>query len=156
MSSIDCGTNNGMPCLLDVNVLVALFDQAHVHHVAAHDWFSKSGATGWSTCPITENGVLRIISHAAYPNTPVPMTDLAERLEEFKKATETHAFWSDDYSLSEWLADRKFPVGSSQSTDAYLLKLCQKKKGVLATFDQRIRPSLIGERSPSLIEYLPV
>ena len=145
-----------MPCLLDVNVLVALFDQAHVHHAAAHGWFSKSVAAGWSTCPITENGVLRILSHPAYPNTPMPIVDLSERLEEFKRATGTHVFWSDDYSLSEWLSARKLPVGSAQSTDAYLLKLCQKKKGNLATFDQRIRPSLIGERVRSLIEYLPV
>ncbi|MFZ4779218.1 MAG: TA system VapC family ribonuclease toxin [Terrimicrobiaceae bacterium] len=145
-----------MPYLLDVNVLVALFDEAHIHHVAAHAWFPQTGATGWSTCPITENGVLRILSHPAYPNTPLPMSDLAGRLEEFKTASEKHAFWSDDYSLSEWLAARKVPLGSAQSTDAYLLKLCQRKQGTLATFDHRIRPSLIGENSPSLIQYIPV
>ena len=26
--------------LLDVNVLVALFDPDHVHHELAHDWFA--------------------------------------------------------------------------------------------------------------------
>lgn len=145
-----------MPYLLDVNVLVALFDQAHVHHAASHAWFPQVRARGWRTCPITENGVLRILSHPAYPNTPLPMADLAGRLEEFKTATEAHGFWSDDYSLSEWLSESNLPVGSAQSTDAYLLRLCQRNQGILATFDQRIRPSLIGETSASSLEYIPV
>jgi len=145
-----------MPYLLDVNVLVALFDQAHVHHGAAHAWFPQAIRSGWRTCPITENGVLRILSHPAYPNTPLPITDLAKRLEEFKMATGTHAFWSDDYSLSEWVSVRGLPVGSAHSTDAYLLELCRRNQGALATFDQRIRPSLIGETSPAVLEYIPI
>jgi len=145
-----------MPYLLDVNVLVALFDQAHVHHAASHAWFPQARASGWRTCPITENGLLRILSHPGYPNTPLPMSDLAGRLEEFKKSTETHEFWSDDFSFSEWLSDCRSPVGSSQLTDAYLLKLCQRNQGILATFDQRIRPALTGESSASSLEYIPV
>lgn len=31
--------------LLDVNVLVALFDQSHIHHESAHDWLAASSAT---------------------------------------------------------------------------------------------------------------
>jgi uncharacterized protein len=142
------------PYLLDVNVLVALFDPAHIHHTAAHSWFEQAGVNGWCTCPITENGLLKILSHPAYPNSPLPMVDLAERLEEFKIATKSHLFWSDDYSLSTWLAEAKLGVGSAQSTDAYLLKLCQRQLGILATFDQRIRPSLIGESSSDLLKYL--
>ena len=145
-----------MAYLLDVNVLVALFDEAHVHHDAAHEWFAQSGAAGWRTCPITENGLLRILSHPAYPNTPVPMMELSERLEEFKTSAETYAFWSDDFSLSKWLSHCKLPLGSAHSTDAYLLKLCQRKRGMLATFDQRIRPSLIGANSMEHLEYIPV
>lgn len=51
------------PFLLDVNVLIALFDSAHIHHVQAHEWFSKNAFQGWVTCPVTENGLLRILSH---------------------------------------------------------------------------------------------
>lgn len=145
-----------MPYLLDVNVLVALFDQAHVHHSAAHAWFPRVKALGWRTCPITENGVLRILSHPAYPNIPLPMSELAGRLEEFKMVTGTHAFWSDDYSFSEWLSVSALPVGSAQSTDAYLLELCQRNQGILATFDQRIRPSLIGATVTSVLEFIPI
>ena len=141
--------------LLDVNTLVALFDEAHIHHIAAHEWFALNGVEGWVTCPITENGLLRIISHPAYPNSPLPMADLAERLEEFKKAAGNYSFWSNDYSLSEWLSQEKLPIGSAHSTDAYLLKLCKRNGGALATFDRRIKPSLIGEKLEGCLEYIP-
>ena len=42
--------------LLDVNVLIALVDPAHVQHDAAHDWFGQLGYLAWATCPLTENG----------------------------------------------------------------------------------------------------
>jgi hypothetical protein len=141
--------------LLDVNTLVALFDEAHIHHFAAHAWFSQNGAKGWATCPITENGVLRILSHPAYPNSSLPMAELAQRLEEFKKGSDVHSFWSNDYSMSEWLSDERLTIGSAHSTDAYLLNLCKRNKGLLATFDRRIKSSLIGEKSDVCLEYIP-
>jgi len=49
--------------LLDVNVLIALIDPAHVQHDAAHAWFASTGQHSWATCPLTENGVLRIVGH---------------------------------------------------------------------------------------------
>src|SRR5205807_1947335 len=52
--------------LLDVNVLVALFDPDHVHHEPAHRWFAEQRGTGWATCPLTENGLLRVLTHPAY------------------------------------------------------------------------------------------
>lgn len=144
-----------MPYLLDVNALVALFDEAHIHHHPAHEWFAERSGKGWVTCPITENGLLRILSHPAYPNFPVPMSDLAERLEEFKNASGTHHFWSNDYSFSEWLSAQRLPIGSTHSTDAYLLNLCKRNGGSLATFDRRIKPSLIGENLVDFLEYIP-
>jgi len=44
--------------LLDVKLLVALFDPDHVHHEAAHGWFAGARSGGWATCPLTENGLL--------------------------------------------------------------------------------------------------
>jgi toxin-antitoxin system PIN domain toxin len=148
-------TNKRETILLDVNALVALFDEAHVHHEAAHAWFQDRRSDMWVTCPITENGLLRILSHPAYPNSPAPMTDIAERLEAFKSVSGNYHWWDNDYSMSGWLADRKLPIGSSHSTDAYLLNLCMRNKGVLATFDRRIKPSLIGESSSHFLQYIP-
>ena len=51
--------------LLDVNVLVALFNPVHVHQELAHDWFADHRASGWATCPLTENGFLRVLGNAA-------------------------------------------------------------------------------------------
>jgi toxin-antitoxin system PIN domain toxin len=142
--------------LLDVNVLVALFDTAHVHHLPAHAWFSEQGVKGWRSCPITENGFLRVLSHPAYPNQATPIPDLAERLEEFKQTSPNYHFWSNDYSPSEWIASKQLPIASTQSTDAYLLHLCHRNQGTLATFDRRILPSLIRENTDSIIEYIQV
>jgi toxin-antitoxin system PIN domain toxin len=148
--------NNSGTYLLDVNVLIALFDQAHIYHSAAHQWFENAANKGWGTCPITENGLLRILSSPCYPNSPIPIIDLSNRLEEFKKSSSKYTFWADDYSFSEWICRRSIVIGSHQSTDSYLLQLCYRKKGVLATFDQRIRPEMIGEKSSKGIEYVSI
>jgi predicted nucleic acid-binding protein len=55
------------PGLLDINVLIALMDPAHRFHAPAHRWFKSHRSHGWATCPITENGCLRSISHPGYP-----------------------------------------------------------------------------------------
>ena len=49
--------------LLDINVLIALIDPAHVQHDRAHRWFAGRGQKAWATCPLTENGVLRIVGN---------------------------------------------------------------------------------------------
>lgn len=50
-----------MRALLDVNVLVALLDAAHVHHGAASSWLDRNLERGWASCPITQNGCLRVL-----------------------------------------------------------------------------------------------
>ena len=52
-----------MRALLDVNVLIALLDAGHASHSAALRWFSANAAAGWASCPITQNGCVRILSH---------------------------------------------------------------------------------------------
>ncbi len=58
-----------MRALLDVNVLIALFDQDHVFHDRAHLWLEANAAAGIATCPLTENGVVRVISHPKYSSS---------------------------------------------------------------------------------------
>lgn len=53
--------------LADVNVLLALIDPVHVHHEGASQWFVDASARGWATCPLTENGFVRILSNPSYP-----------------------------------------------------------------------------------------
>ena len=62
-----------MRALLDINVLIALLDSDHSLHQRAREWFSRNAVTGWTSCPITQNGCVRIVASAGYPNPlPVP------------------------------------------------------------------------------------
>ncbi len=127
-----------MAFLLDVNVLIALIDPAHVQHDAAHEWFLAHGQAAWATCPITQNGMLRIVGHASYPNspgTPAALVQLMTRL----CALPGHVFWPDDVSLLDGKRiDAKRLLNSSQVTDSYLLALACAHGGQLATFDRRL------------------
>jgi predicted nucleic acid-binding protein len=83
-----------MAFLLDVNVLIALFDPAHIHHNPAHNWFAEVGQTAWATCPLTENGVIRIIGDPRYPNSPGSPAAIAASLAIFMSRS-GHEFWAD-------------------------------------------------------------
>ena len=61
-----------MRALLDVNVLIALHDQQHVHHRLAAHWFAQHAAQGWASCPLTQNGAVRVMSQPAYPQPAWP------------------------------------------------------------------------------------
>jgi len=124
--------------LLDINVLIALIDPAHVQHDKAHLWFAAKGHKAWATCPLTENGVLRIVGHPRYPNHPGSPAAVANLLLSFRKLV-GHAFWPDDISLLEReRVDARRLLDSSQVTDGYLLALARAHRGQLATFDQHI------------------
>ena len=123
--------------LLDVNVLIALFDAGHVHHEIAHDWFSDHHTSGWATCPLTENGFLRIIMN---PRGPV-REDRATVFASLNAlcASEHHEFWSDTVSLrDDTLFDPQVHVSYLQIADVYLLGLAVRMGGTLATFDAGI------------------
>lgn len=124
------------PALLDVNVLVALFDPDHLHHEGAHEWFAEHRAAGWATCPLTENGVVRVLSNPAYSPIAERPASLASRLRAFCDSG-GHRFWPDDASLRD---ETLFTLetGHRQLTDAYLLGLAVRHAGRLATFDRGI------------------
>jgi toxin-antitoxin system PIN domain toxin len=124
--------------LLDVNVLVALFDPAHVHHEFAHDWFARDGRAGWATCPLTENGFVRVLAHPAYGGTVGRVADLLMRLRRFCESG-GHVFWEDAVSLRDkTVFDLSVATGPRQLTDIYLVGLAHARKGRLATFDRSI------------------
>jgi uncharacterized protein len=128
----------GRVALLDINVLVALFDPDHVHHEIAHDWFAEQRADGWSTCPLTENGLVRILSSPSYSPSAERPGAIRSRLRKFTQSGQ-HTFWPDDISLcDERLFPSSLPIPTSQITDVYLLALARHHNGCLATFDRRI------------------
>lgn len=129
--------------LLDVNVLIALVDTAHVQHEAAHTWFEKTGQHAWASCPLTENGLIRIVGHPRYPSspgTPAAVNQLLAAL----CALPGHAFWPDDISCTDanhFNANRL--LASSQVTDSYLLALAIAHGGQLATLDSKLVTSAV-------------
>lgn len=131
-----------MRALLDVNVLIALLDAAHTQHAAAHAWLRRNIGAGWASSPITQNGVVRIMSQPGYPQAVSPQR-AAELL---RKATATahHAFWPDDISL---LDDSRIDLnrvhGPRQITDTYLLALAVHHGGCFVTFDTAIAASAV-------------
>ena len=126
-----------MRALLDVNVLVALFDAAHVSHGAALGWLDEQGEAGWASCPITQNGCIRVMSQPGYPNN-VPVSVITERLRDAARHR-AHQFWADDVSvLDSKTIDMSRVHGPRQLSDVYLLALAVSHKGRLVTLDQAI------------------
>lgn len=123
--------------LLDVNVLIALLDSDHVHHDVAWRWLRANIHLGWATCPLTENGCVRIMAGRGYPSR-LPPYEVAARLRE-ATSTDYHQFWSDSVSILEpHIIDWHQVVGPAQITDAYLLSLAVANQGRFVTFDRRL------------------
>ena len=121
--------------LLDVNVLIALFDPGHVHHEAAHDWFSDNADSGFATCPVTQAGFIRVLAALGSPDLR-PVT-LVQQLRQFCSSPQ-HVFWNRAIALTDTkLFDLSFATRRNL-TDIYLLGLARVNGGRLVTFDRAI------------------
>jgi toxin-antitoxin system PIN domain toxin len=118
--------------LLDVNALVALAWDSHVHHVAIRRWFAANSSSGWATCPITESGFVRVSSNPKVLPSPLGV-EAARTVLVALRAVEGHRFLTDDVSIG----DPDFPriVGHRQVTDAHLLTLARRRGTRVVTFD---------------------
>jgi toxin-antitoxin system PIN domain toxin len=140
--------------LLDVNILLALFHDAHVHHDVAHDWFVDHAESGWASCPMTENGLIRILGSPTRLKEHRPLQEARELLKTFCEHT-AHQFWPDDISIRD--SDR-FNVdairGHQQVTDAFLLGLAVKHGGRFVTLDQRISLAAVKGATRASLEVI--
>lgn len=140
--------------LLDVNVLVALFDPAHPHHEDAHRWFGVNRRRGWATCAITINGCVRVLSSPAYPTVEASPAEVAARLRMLCSSPH-HEFWGDPVSLLDETLFRPQMIDSHQKiTDVYLLGLALRHRGRLATFDRSIPLKAVIGAEPRHLELL--
>ena len=137
--------------LLDVNVLVALLDEDHIHHRIVTEWFDTPGLQ-WAICPFTEAGLLR---HMMRPKIgDMSMDEATAMLAQLSKESGYHyqaisAGWQ---TLCSKFFKRIF--GHRQITDAYLLGLAVREGLVLATFDRALL-HLAGEHSKSVFILTP-
>jgi uncharacterized protein len=141
------------PALLDVNLLIALLEDTHVHHQPAHDWFAGNRQRGWATCPVTENGFVRIMAQSL-PNRPAERTGtLVMHLRGLCSASD-HLFWPDSITLRD---RERFDLSAATSrhlTDVYLAGLAHLNGGTLATFDRTIPVKTVVGASADLLEVI--
>ena len=139
-----------MRALLDVNVLIALLDSDHASHDRATSWFAAHARNGWASCPITQNGCIRVMSHPGYPNA-LPVGVVIERLAEATAGTR-HEFWPDDISLLDArLIDSTRIHGPRQLTDIFLLALALRHGGRFVTFDAAVPLAAIVGAEPKAL-----
>jgi toxin-antitoxin system PIN domain toxin len=140
--------------LLDVNVLIALFNEHHVHHEPAHDWFANRQGESWATCPLTENAFLRILSDPSLRPSLIPLPTLADHLDRFCRDS-SHEFWPDAVSMQDGsIFDLSLVRGHRQLTDVYLLALAVKRGGRLVTFDQAIPMAAVRGATRASLEVI--
>ncbi len=143
-----------MRALLDVNVWIALFDDAHQFSERANAFIEARGSK-IATCPLTENGVIRVMSLPSYGRRGgLPVHQVRQRLQEACKALD-HEFWPDDITLrDEVRVDFSRVQGHNQITDLYLLALAVQKGGCLASFDQGVALTSVRGATPRHLKLL--
>ena len=134
--------------LLDVNVWIALLDDAHQFSPEANA-FIESAGNRIATCPLVENGVIRVMAMPSYGRGGgVPMAAVRARLQQACRSLD-HEFWPDDVSLrDDTLVDFSRVQGHQQVSDLYLLALAVRHGGRLVTFDRAIALSSVHGATP--------
>ena len=128
------------PYLLDVNVLLALSLDNHMHHLAATDWFDEADFD-WATTPLTEAGYLRLMTNSRMVGFSVSVNQAVNGLRELRKEA-GFRFLPDDTSLAEPVIHLGPLVGTKQVTDFHLVNLVAQGGMRLATFDGSLLRSL--------------
>lgn len=126
-----------MLCLPDINVLIALADPAHAFHAAARLWLSSHPRLGLATCPLTENGFLRIYGHPSYPGGPGSPALARLDLRVYRKRR-GHRFLPCDISFDDARFLDLTNVTPRQLTDLYLVAMAVQHKMRFVTFDRTI------------------
>jgi toxin-antitoxin system PIN domain toxin len=132
-----------MRALLDINVWIALLDADHTFAERANGWIARERPP-IATCPLTENGVVRIMSGAGYSaRSKYTVAAIADLLHEACVVND-HEFWADEVSV---LDGKSFDLtrlhGPRGITDAYLLALALRRGGRFVTFDGAIALSAV-------------
>jgi toxin-antitoxin system PIN domain toxin len=140
--------------LLDINILTALLWPAHEHHEVAHAWFGDRADAPWATCSLTQLGFVRIVSNPAFSRDALSSIEALALLAE-NLAHPGHQFWTDSLQVPTAVKIMETRLqGYKQVTDAYLLAVAHRRKGVLATFDRGLR-TLAGDALLGSLEIVP-
>ena len=139
--------------LLDVNFLIALSVDSHVHHAAAHAALAGF-QDGWATCPITEAALLRLLLNPLTTGQCLTGVDAMAVLVGIR-AQPAWRFIADRSSLAEPDINTATLAGTKQVTDFHLLNVAAANGSVLATFDTRI-PAALSDADRRHVEVVRV
>ena len=140
--------------LPDINTILALLDQRHVHHQDAHRWLGKNSSAGFLICPHVENGVIRIASQPRYPNCFGTAGAVRAALIQFVAEMGMERCQADASLLDHKIMLDPSLLTPSGVADLYLLAVAATNGAKLATFDRRIQPSAI-QGGKAAIELIP-
>lgn len=128
--------------LPDVNVLVALTDPSHVHHLTADNWRQQIGIARFLVCLITEAGFVRLMANPSIGGLSMSGAILLMQQIAALPSCESLPIEHSWLELIQPLAPRLH--GYRQVTDALLLGLAIRSGAILVTLDRRIQ-ALAGE-----------
>ena len=126
--------------LLDVNVLVALLLDTHVHHRVAHAALAKMDS-GWATCPTTESAAFRLLLNPRVAGRSITCVEVTAVLAGVRADPRWH-FLAESASLVDSTLDTSVLVGHQQVTDFHLVDVAARHGATLATFDAGIAQGL--------------
>lgn len=126
--------------LLDVNVLIALAWDDHVHHARAHAWFARLTSQTFTTCNVTQSGFLRVSLNPKVVNCNLGVSGIFAKLESFTKHP-SHKFWEDGALQTKSPVWQKV-ASHNQVTDTNLLLIAHRNGGKLVTLDGAIKNRL--------------
>lgn len=146
-----------MTSLFDVNTLVAIADAGHVYHRRIHRWLTAHPDDTWASCPQTESGFIRVLTHPLYRGGPVSPAEAIATLRNMKAvASRGHIFWSEPVSLTDpALIDPAKAPADRRIADVYLAALAFRHHARLVTFDDDIPWQAVIGASAELIEIPP-
>jgi toxin-antitoxin system PIN domain toxin len=140
--------------LLDLNVFLALVWPAHEHHHSAHEWFKSRGKSKWASCPLTQLGVVRLLSNPAFSADALTL-DQALVLLKRNLDHPLHEFWPDSLTVPRSFEGLVQHVGGHrQTTDIYLLGLAIRRSARLATFDTGVKQVAVNANKSAHVELI--
>jgi len=125
---------------LDVNVLLALMWDRHIHHDAARRQF-RAVATAFATTAVTESGLVRLLLTPVVVGRQVSTPEALGALHDVRSLP-GWAWLDDDASFDTAVVDVRVLTGRRQVTDLHLVDLAARHGHRLATFDTGLVSSL--------------
>lgn len=124
--------------LPDVNVLLALVAEGHVHHKAARSWFWGRAVDSVAICCVTQIRLLRLLTNSKVLGGGVRNIRQAWEIQYALEADPSVIFANEPQGIQPFWAElmNRPGLGASSWTDAYLAAFVTKHEFELVTFDR--------------------